>query len=130
VPRAESQQQDRPSRPPGLPEWLEPELATLTQDRFSDPAWIFERKLDGERILAYVGGGDVRLMTRNQHVVSTTFPEITAALAAQGTVKSWAGSTGCASITSASQCRPRPTCSRACRRRRRACIDGPTSGTL
>jgi bifunctional non-homologous end joining protein LigD len=82
VPKAEPKQQ-RPSRHPGLPEWLDPELATLTRDRFSDPAWIFERKLDGERIVAYVGDGGVRLMTRNQHVVSTTFPEIAAALAAQ-----------------------------------------------
>jgi bifunctional non-homologous end joining protein LigD len=83
VPRAESQQQRSASRPSGLPEWLDPELATLTRDRFSDPAWIYERKLDGERIVSYVGNGEVRLMTRNQHVVSTTFPEITAALAAQ-----------------------------------------------
>jgi DNA ligase D-like protein (predicted ligase) len=66
-----------------LPGWLEPELATLTRDRFSDPAWIFERKLDGERCLAFAGGGDVRLMTRNQHDISSTFPEITGALAAQ-----------------------------------------------
>jgi bifunctional non-homologous end joining protein LigD len=68
----------------GLPAWLEPELATLTRDRFSDPAWIFERKLDGERCLVYADGGEVRLMTRNQHVVNSTFPEIAEALAAQG----------------------------------------------
>jgi len=67
----------------GLPGWLDPELATLTRDRFSDPAWIFERKLDGERCLAFVGGGDVRLMTRNEHSISSTFPEIADALAAQ-----------------------------------------------
>ena len=69
-----------------LPAWLDPELATLTKDRFSDPGWIFERKLDGERCLAYVAGpgrGGVRLMTRNQHNVSSTFPEVAAALAAQ-----------------------------------------------
>ena len=69
-----------------LPAWLDPELATLTKDRFSDSGWIFERKLDGERCLAYVAGpdeGGVRLMTRNQHVVSSTFPEIAEALAAQ-----------------------------------------------
>jgi len=66
----------------GLPTWLEPELATLTKDRFSDPGWIFERKLDGERCLSYVGDG-VRLMTRNQHDVTSTFPEIAAALSAQ-----------------------------------------------
>ena len=67
----------------GLPGWLDPELATLTRDRFSDAAWIFERKLDGERCLAFVGGGQVRLMTRNEHDISGTFPEVAKALAAQ-----------------------------------------------
>lgn len=67
----------------GLPGWLEPELATLTGDRFSDPAWIFERKLDGERCLAFADGSGVRLMTRNQHEITSTFPEIAGALAAQ-----------------------------------------------
>ena len=43
MPKAEPKQQ-RQSGQPGLPGWLEPELATLTRDRFSDPAWIFERK--------------------------------------------------------------------------------------
>jgi len=68
----------------GLPAWLDPELATLTNDRFSDPAWIFERKLDGERCLAFADGGQVRLMTRNDHEITSTFPEIAGALAAQG----------------------------------------------
>jgi bifunctional non-homologous end joining protein LigD len=71
--------------PPGpdQPDWLDPELATLTQDRFSDPAWIYERKLDGERCLAFRSGSQVRLMTRNQKEDTSTYPEITAALAAQ-----------------------------------------------
>src|ERR1700750_3073937 len=67
----------------GLPAWLEPELATLTRDRFSDPAWIFERKLDGERCLAFADGGGGRLMTRHDHASTRTFPEIAGALAAQ-----------------------------------------------
>src|SRR5262252_2183155 len=65
------------------PDWLDPELATLTQDRFSDPAWIFERKLDGERCLAFSSAGQVRLMTRNKKEDTSTSPEITEALAAQ-----------------------------------------------
>jgi DNA ligase D-like protein (predicted ligase) len=65
------------------PGWLEPELATLTRDRFSDPAWIYERKLDGERCLAYRSGDRVLLMTRNQQDVSGTYPEVRDALAAQ-----------------------------------------------
>src|SRR6478672_1850641 len=82
----------RPSVAPGetmtaaasdQPGWMDPELATLTQDRFSDPAWIFERKLDGERCLAFRSGKPVRLMTRNQKDDTSTYPEITEALAAQ-----------------------------------------------
>jgi bifunctional non-homologous end joining protein LigD len=65
------------------PGWVDPELATLTQDRFSDPGWIFERKLDGERCLAFSSAGKVRLMTRNQKEDTSTYPEITQALAAQ-----------------------------------------------
>jgi DNA ligase D-like protein (predicted ligase) len=68
---------------PDQPGWLDPELATLTQDRFSDPGWIFERKLDGERCLAFRSGRQVRLMTRNQKEDTSTYPEITGALAAQ-----------------------------------------------
>jgi bifunctional non-homologous end joining protein LigD len=65
------------------PAWLEPELATLTKDRFSDPAWLYERKFDGERCLAYRSGDRLRLMTRNQQHVNGTYPELAAALAAQ-----------------------------------------------
>ena len=33
-----------PSTPAAAqPAWLEPELATLTKARFSDPAWFYER---------------------------------------------------------------------------------------
>jgi DNA ligase D-like protein (predicted ligase) len=65
------------------PDWLEPELATLTRDRFSDPAWLYERKLDGERCLSFRSGGQVKMMTRNQKEVSANYPEIARALAGQ-----------------------------------------------
>jgi bifunctional non-homologous end joining protein LigD len=65
------------------PGWLEPELATLTADRFSDPTWIFERKFDGERCLAFRAGQQLRLMTRNRQQVTSTYPEIAGALRAQ-----------------------------------------------
>jgi bifunctional non-homologous end joining protein LigD len=32
---------------------MEPIKAVLTDERFSDPGWIFERKLDGIRCLAF-----------------------------------------------------------------------------
>jgi bifunctional non-homologous end joining protein LigD len=67
--------------PGGFPSWVEPQLATLVKERFSDPAWIFERKLDGERCLAFRRPSQgVRLLTRNQRDVTGTFPEIAAAL--------------------------------------------------
>ena len=36
-----------------MPDWLEPMAATLTQERFSGRDWLFERKFDGIRLLAY-----------------------------------------------------------------------------
>jgi DNA ligase D-like protein (predicted ligase) len=62
---------------------MEPELATLTRERFFDPAWIYERKFDGERCLTYREGNSVRLLTRNRQEVSATYPEIAAAVAGQ-----------------------------------------------
>jgi len=48
------------------PEWLEPMAATLTQDRFAGPDWLFERKFDGIRLLAYKQGDDIQLYSRNR----------------------------------------------------------------
>jgi bifunctional non-homologous end joining protein LigD len=73
-------------QPARLPAWVEPELATLTSDRFSDPGWIFERKLDGERCLAFREGSAVRLMTRNKKQISATYPELARAVAAQAAI--------------------------------------------
>jgi bifunctional non-homologous end joining protein LigD len=62
-----------------FPEWIIPMAATLTQDRFSAPEWIFERKLDGIRVLAYKQEVDVRLFSRNR--LPQTCPPIAAAVA-------------------------------------------------
>jgi DNA ligase D-like protein (predicted ligase) len=63
--------------------WVEPGLATLTHERFSDPGWLYERKFDGERCLAIRRGGRVSLLTRNRKQVGGTYPELAEALAAQ-----------------------------------------------
>jgi bifunctional non-homologous end joining protein LigD len=62
-----------------MPDWLEPMAATLTQDRFSGDDWLFERKFDGIRVLAYKRGDDVRLYSRNRLVQN--LPPLAAAIA-------------------------------------------------
>jgi ATP-dependent DNA ligase len=49
-----------------FPEWIAPMAATLTYERFEGPEWIFERKLDGIRLLAFKEGSDVKLLSRNR----------------------------------------------------------------
>jgi bifunctional non-homologous end joining protein LigD len=49
-----------------FPEWLVPMAATLTQKRFTGPEWIFERKFDGIRLIAFKQGSEVRLFSRNR----------------------------------------------------------------
>jgi len=56
------------------PKWTEPMLATLTDRRFSDENWIFERKLDGERCLAFREKNQLGLASRNQQPLNTQYP--------------------------------------------------------
>ena len=58
-------------------------LATLRHEAFSDPAWIYERKLDGIRCLAYRDGGAVELHSRNRLRLDGRFAELARALERQ-----------------------------------------------
>ena len=51
---------------PRFPDWLEPMAATLTEERFSGPEWLFERKFDGIRGLAFKKGRAVTIYSRNR----------------------------------------------------------------
>src|SRR5687767_9008948 len=62
-----------------MPAWLEPMAATLTQDRFAGPDWLFERKFDGIRLLAYKRGTQVRLYSRNR--LPQNLPAVASAIA-------------------------------------------------
>ena len=62
-----------------MPDWLEPMAATLTQDRFIGPDWLFERKFDGIRLLAYKHGARVQLYSRNR--LPQDLPAVASAIA-------------------------------------------------
>jgi ATP-dependent DNA ligase len=62
-----------------FPDWLEPMAATLTEQRFTGPEWIFERKFDGIRLMAYKQGREVRLYSRNR--LPQNMPQLAEAIA-------------------------------------------------
>ena len=53
--------------------------ATLTQERFTGPEWLFERKFDGIRLLAFKNGADVQLFSRNH--LPQNVPSVSEAIA-------------------------------------------------
>jgi bifunctional non-homologous end joining protein LigD len=57
--------------------------AVLTDEPFSHPDWIFERKLDGIRCLAHRDGGGLRLRSRTDRTMNGEYPELVAALEAE-----------------------------------------------
>jgi bifunctional non-homologous end joining protein LigD len=59
-----------------------PMAATLTQERFTGPEWIFERKLDGIRVLAFKHGTNVRLLSRNKLPLNDAYPSVVDSLKA------------------------------------------------
>jgi bifunctional non-homologous end joining protein LigD len=63
-----------------LPDWLEPMAATLTQERFTGPEWIFERKFDGIRLIAFKEGNGVRLFSRNRLPQNGSYPAVVEAI--------------------------------------------------
>lgn len=63
-----------------FPDWLEPMAATLTYERFATPDWLFERKLDGIRLLAFRRGRTVRLYSRNRLPQNDAYPSIVQAI--------------------------------------------------
>ena len=56
-------------------------LATLTDRRDFGDDWLLERKFDGERCVARKTGCDARLESRTGKDLSSTYPEVSAAVA-------------------------------------------------
>ena len=57
--------------------------AVLWDEPFSDPDWIFERKLDGVRCVAHRDGNGVRLVSRTDRSMNGDYPELVEALQAE-----------------------------------------------
>jgi bifunctional non-homologous end joining protein LigD len=63
-----------------MPAGITPMLATLVDDPFDDPDWLFEIKWDGYRSLAFVNKGKVELLSRNNKSFDEKFYAIHQAL--------------------------------------------------
>jgi bifunctional non-homologous end joining protein LigD len=66
-----------------MPKKLEPMLAEIGEAARSDPQWLYEPKVDGYRVIAFVQDGTVRLQSRGGIDLTVAFPEVVADLAAQ-----------------------------------------------
>jgi bifunctional non-homologous end joining protein LigD len=62
------------------PRWIEPMKAVLHDQPFSDANWIYERKLDGVRCVAFRTPKGVRLLSRNDKPLNNSYPELVEAL--------------------------------------------------
>ena len=61
-----------------MPDRIDPMLAGVVDDPFSDPDWYFEIKWDGYRGVCFVDGGSARLVSRNQIDLSARYPYLAA----------------------------------------------------
>jgi bifunctional non-homologous end joining protein LigD len=71
------------ARRAGRATWSRPMLATLTHTHFSSAEWIYERKLDGERVIAVRAGKAVELYSRNELRIDGAYPDVAQALGRQ-----------------------------------------------
>src|SRR5256714_13200612 len=60
-----------------MPAVIKPMLATLVDEPFSDPDWIFETKWDGFRSVCFIKNGQARFVSRNQIEMTPQYPELT-----------------------------------------------------
>ena len=77
-----SDQPQRVGDPEPFPLSIKPMLARLVDEPFSDSKWLFEPKLDGFRILAFIHKGEVSLRTRNGNDYTGHYPWVAQDLAA------------------------------------------------
>ena len=59
-----------------MPVKINPMLATLVDEPFSDTDWIFETKWDGFRSVCFLKNGKARFVSRNQIEMTPQYPEL------------------------------------------------------
>ncbi len=59
-----------------MPEQIRPMLATLVDEPFADPRWIYEIKWDGYRALTFIKDGRLRFVSRNGNDLTNAYPEL------------------------------------------------------
>ncbi|MGI9165530.1 MAG: non-homologous end-joining DNA ligase [Pyrinomonadaceae bacterium] len=64
------------ARKTAMPPVIQPMLATLVDEPFSDPEWLFETKLDGVRAVCFIRNGKASFVSRNQIEMTTQYPEL------------------------------------------------------
>ena len=67
-----------------MPSKMEPMLAETAEAPFNDGGWMWEPKLDGYRVLAFITADGVTLRSRRGLDLTASFPALTAELARQG----------------------------------------------
>jgi bifunctional non-homologous end joining protein LigD len=77
------------ARRAALPDFIEPELATLTSPAPEGDEWLHEIKLDGYRILARIEDGRARLASRRGHDWTRRLPSVASALDALPIESGW-----------------------------------------
>src|ERR1044072_1566537 len=64
------------ARKVSMPEFVAPQLATLTDKPPSGDAWLHELKFDGYRLLCHLEGKQIRFWTRNRKDWTTKFTAV------------------------------------------------------
>jgi bifunctional non-homologous end joining protein LigD len=64
------------SRKAPMPDQIQPMLATLVDEPFSDKEWIYETKWDGVRAVCRVSDGKVQFTSRNNNDITHRYPEL------------------------------------------------------
>ena len=59
-----------------MPRVIYPMLATLVEEPFDDPQWLYEVKWDGYRAITFLDGSSIKLVSRNQNDLTGAYPEL------------------------------------------------------